>query len=133
MIICLLSLPTLFKDKFYSLEEGIYNTYKHSEIVINNSIRNSFFKTPTLHLSCLGMCTHRKLYTQLDYNPSFRLSIILILAGDVSINPGPKTFQNMRFATTNLRSVIYKTAALSDLMLSKHRHFSFDKNMAINI
>ena len=75
---------------------------------------------PALHLSYLGLCTHRKLYTKSGGNPSFRLSIILLLAGDVSINPGPKTFQNMRFATTNLRYVRHKYAALSDLMLSKH-------------
>ena len=28
LVICLLSLPTLFKDKCYSLEDDIYNTYK---------------------------------------------------------------------------------------------------------
>ena len=55
-----------------------------------------------------------------NYHLSFRLSIILLLAGDISINPGPKTFQNMRFATTNVRSVRHKSAALSDLILSKH-------------
>ena len=118
LVICLLSLSTLFKDKCYSLEEDIYNAYRHSEIFINNSIRISFSKTPPLHLSCLGLCTHRKLYTKSGCDPSFRLSIILLLTGDVSINPGPKTFQNMRFPTTNLQSVRHKSAALSDLMLS---------------
>ena len=59
LVVCLLSLPILFKDKCYSLEDDIYKTYKHSEIFINNSIRISFSKTPALHLSCLGLCTHR--------------------------------------------------------------------------
>ena len=106
LVVCLLSLSALFKDKCYSLGEDIHNTYKHSEIFINNNIRISFSKTPSLHLSSLGLCTHRNLPTKYGCNPSFRLSIILLLAGDVSINPGSKTFQNMRFATTNLRSVI---------------------------
>ena len=81
LVICLLSLSTLFKEKW---------------------------------------CTHRKWSTKSGCNPSFRLSIILLLADDVSINPGPKTFQNMCFATTNVRSVCHKSAALSDLILSKH-------------
>ena len=33
LVIYLLSLPTLFKDKCCALEEDIYNTYKHSEII----------------------------------------------------------------------------------------------------
>ena len=83
MVICLLPL-SLFKDKYYSLEENIYNTYKHSEIFINNSIRIRFSKTPALQVFCLGLCTHRKVCTKSGCNPSFRLSIILLLAGDVS-------------------------------------------------
>ena len=120
LVICLLSLSTLFKEKCYYFEEDIYNTYRHSEIFINNSIRISFSQTSPLHLSCLGLCTHRKWSTKSGCNPSFRLSIILLLAGDVSIYPGTKTFQNMRFATTNVLSVRNKYAALSDLILSKH-------------
>ena len=115
-----LSLSTLFKEKCYSSEEDIYITCRHSEIFINNSVRISFSRTSPLHLSCLGLCTYRKWSTKSGCNPSFSLSIILLLAGDVSINPGPKTFQNMRFATTNVRSVRHKSAALSDLILSKH-------------
>ena len=65
LVICLFSLPTLFKDKCCSLEEDIYNTYKHSEIFIDNSIRITFSKTPALHLSCLGICTHRNLYKKI--------------------------------------------------------------------
>ena len=124
LVVCLLSLPTLFKDKCYSLEDNIYNTYKQSDIFVNNIIQISFSKTSTLHLSCLGLCTvhctHRKFNTKSGCNPSFRLSIILLLAGDVSIGPGPKTFQDIPFDTTNLRSVHHKSAALSDVMLPKH-------------
>ena len=74
---------------------------------------------PNPQITSVSM-THRTLYTTSGCNPSFRLSIILLLGGDISINPGPKTFQNMHFATTNLRSVHHKSAALSDLMLFKH-------------
>ena len=62
LVVCLLSLPTLFKDKCYFLGEDVYNTYKHSDIFINNSIRISFSKTPALNLSCLGLCTHTTVY-----------------------------------------------------------------------
>ena len=51
-------------------------------------------------------------------NPSLKLSLLLI-SGDVSLNPGPNVSCNMRFATTNLRSVRQKSAALSDLISSK--------------
>ena len=44
---------------------------------------------------------------------------MLMLAGDVSINPWPAPSHNVRFATTNIRSVRSKTASLGDLLLSK--------------
>ena len=45
----------------------------------------------------------------------------------------PKTFQNMRFARTNLRYVCHKCAALPDLMLSKHIHFSHNRSMLLSM
>ena len=59
------------------------------------------------------------MYNKCGHNPSLKLSLLLLLSGDVSLNPGPNRSCNMRFATTNLRSVRQKYAALSDLISSK--------------
>ena len=76
-------------------------------------------KTSALTLSCLGLCTQNTLYKKCSHNPSLKLSLLLLLSGDVSLNPGPNRSCNMRFATTNLRSVGQKYAALSDIISSK--------------
>ena len=79
---------------------------------ISNQITNSFDSLP-----CLSVCLHRKVSPVL----SFRLSFLLILAGDVSLNPGPKsTLNNLTFGLVNARSVKNKTAAVSDLVSSKN-------------
>ena len=108
-----LLLATLVRDTGVSLADDICNAYLHSNIFIDNSTRLSFSKTPALTLSCLGLCTQNTLYKKCGHNPS------LLLSGDVSLNPGPNRSCNMRFATTNLRSVRQKSAALSDLISSK--------------
>ena len=46
------------------------------------------------------------------------LFLILLLAGDVSLNPGPER-PNLRLATINTRSMRDKAPALSDLVVSK--------------
>ena len=86
---------------------------------IDNSTRISFSKMPALTLSCLGLCTQNTLFKKCGHNPSLKLLLLLLLSGDVSLNPGPNISCNMRFATTNLRSVRQKSAALSDLISSK--------------
>ena len=59
LVICILSLPTLSKDKCNSLEDDISDTYKHSEIFINNSIRNKLFEN-----SCIAYFLSWAIYTQ---------------------------------------------------------------------
>ena len=55
--------------------------------------------------------------------PTFKLVLILLLAGDVSLNPGPVTRHNIRLATTNIRSISEKKpASLTDLIISKTIH-----------
>jgi hypothetical protein len=54
--------------------------------------------------------------TKLDFNSAF----LLLLAGDVSVNPGPITQQHkLRIGTINARSMRDKAPALHDLVLSK--------------
>ena len=116
-----LLLASIVRDERVSVADDICNAYLtlHSTIFINNSTRISFSKTPALTLSCLGLCTQNTLYKKCGHNPSLQLSLLLLLSGDVSLNPGPNISCNMRFATTNLRSLRQKSAALADLISSK--------------
>ena len=50
------------------------------------------------------------------------LSLLLLLAGDVSLNPGPVA-PNLRLGTVNARSMRDKAPALSDLVVSKGTDF----------
>ena len=110
-----LLLATIFRDTGVPPADYICNAYLHSNIFIDNATRLSFSKTPALTVSCLGLCTQNTLYKKCGHNPSLKLSLLLLLSGDVSLNPGPNRSCNMRFATTNLRSVRQKSAALSVL------------------
>ena len=114
-----LILATIVRDTGVYLADDICNAYLHSNIFIDNSTRLSFSNTPALTLSCLGLCTQNTLYKKCGHKPSLKLSLLLLLSGDVSLNPGPNRSCNMRFATTNLRFVRQKSAALSDLISSK--------------
>ena len=53
--------------------------------------------------------------------PSLKLAILLLLAGDVSLNPGPSTCSTDRvgLATLNARSMKNKAASLADMVSSK--------------
>ena len=114
-----LFLATLVRDEGVSLADDICNAYLQSHIFMDNSTRISFSKTPALTLFCLGLFTQNTLYKKCCHNQSFKLSLLLLLLGDVSTNPCPNISCNMRFATTNLRYVRQKSAALSDLIPSQ--------------
>ena len=51
-------------------------------------------------LPCLNICFNRKLLPILRSTPTFKLAIILLLAGDVSLNPGPAVKRNVRLILT---------------------------------
>ena len=70
-------------------------------------------------LSCLNLCFNRKLLSIPRSTPTFKLALILLLSGDLSLNPGPVVRHNVRLATTNIRSIREKTASLTDLIISK--------------
>ena len=53
--------------------------------------------------------------------PSFKLAILLLLAGDVSLNPGPfGSNERLKIATMNVRSIKPKTAPFSEYVTSKN-------------
>ena len=77
---------------------------------------------PTLNkLPCLFVCTHRKLFSPTIYRPrsNLFLPLILLLSGDVSLNPGPTISNRIRTATVNVRSIRQKSASFSDLVTTK--------------
>ena len=69
-------------------------------------------------LPCLNLCFNRKLLPVPRSMPTFKLAIIILLAGDVSLNPGPAVRRNIRLATTNVQSIRGKTASLNDSLIS---------------
>lgn len=71
-----------------------------------------FDTLPTLH-----MCCDRKLLPLPRSHLHFSTALLLLLSGDVSVNPGPP--RSLRVATINARSMRDKAPALSDLIISK--------------
>ena len=47
------------------------------------------------------------------------LTIYILVAGDIHMNPGPPIMQNIRLATRNVRFVHNKSASITDLVISK--------------
>ena len=90
---------------------NISPTHKNTQFV--------FLFTQLRNLPCLNLCFSRKLLPILRSRPTFKLVIIILLEGDISLNPGPAVRRNIRLATTNVLSVRDKTASLSDLFNSK--------------
>ena len=75
--------------------------------------------SPSLNtLPALNVCCNRKLLPLPRSKLGFRPSLLLLLAGDVAVNPGPVT-RNLRIGTINTRSMRDKAPALSDLVVSK--------------
>ena len=72
-------------------------------------------------LPLLNVCFNRKLLPLPPSRPSFKLAILLILAGDVSLNPGPSgPNERIKIATMNVRSIKLKTAPFSEYVTSKN-------------
>ena len=72
---------------------------------------------PTLNqLPCLTVCTDRKLSRIRLSNPNVVVSLLLLLSGDISLNPGPSPspINNVRMATINVRSISNKIASFCE-------------------
>ena len=79
---------------------------------------------PTLNqLPCLTVCTDRKLSPIPRSNPTVLTSLLLLLSGDINLNPGPISVRapinHVRMATINVRSISNKTASFCDIVESK--------------
>lgn len=88
--------------------------YPYAGVSLDTSLSPSLNTLPTLHICCnrnlLPLPTIR---TKLGVRPL----LLLLLAGDVAVNPGPFT-HNLRIGTVNARSMRDKAPSLSDLVLS---------------
>ena len=81
----------------------------HINISPTTRIKNSL---SFLHsLPCLNLCFNRNLLPIHLSTPTFKLAIVLLLAGDVCLNHGSAIMRNIQLATTNVQSVRVKTAS----------------------
>ena len=72
-------------------------------------------------LPLLNVCFNRKLLPLPPSRPSFKLAILLLLAGDVSLNPGPfGSNEGIKIATMNVRSIKPKTAPFSEYVMNMY-------------
>lgn len=70
---------------------------------------------PSLNtIPCLHICSNRRLLPIPKTRTDFNTSLLLLLAGDVSLNPGP-----LRVGTVNTRSYRDKAPVVSDLVVSR--------------
>ena len=89
-------------------------------------IFSTFFQ---ISVPTLNICYNRKLLPIPKSQPSLKLAILLLLAGDVSPTPGPSTCSTdrVRLATINARSMKNKAASLADILesfdLEQHVNF----------
>lgn len=92
----------------------------HSDHQID-SIRLSRGLSPSLEsIPTLLFCHTSRPLHQPRVRLSFGWSLLLLLAGDVSTNPGPRACgRNLRLGTVNVRSMRDKSAVLSDLVVSQ--------------
>ena len=94
----------------------INNPARVSVCYYNNTLAISRTLSPSLEsIPSLFLCGNRKMRPPLI---DFDFSSILLLAGDVSLNPGPSV-HGLRLRTVNARSMQDKAPALSHLVTSK--------------
>ena len=88
-------------------------SYHKDSIEISRALSPSLEKIPSLFL-----CANRKMRPPPRVKLNLGLSLLLLLAGDVSLNPGPER-PNLRLGTVNARSMRDKAPVLSDFVVSK--------------
>ena len=105
-------------------------TFRDSEFKLCSTRKTDCFELtdridvsiPTLsQLPCLTVCTDLKLSPIPRSNPNVLVSLLLLLSGDISLNPGPSPsrINNVRIATINVRSISKKIASFCAIVESK--------------
>ena len=84
-----------------------------------DSLEISRAMSPSLErIPCLYLCANRRMRLPPRVKLNIGLSLLLLLAGGVSLDPGPVA-PNLRLGTVNARSMRDKAPALSDLGVSR--------------
>ena len=87
--------------------------YDKDSFVISRALSPSLERIPSLFLSA-----SRRMLLPPHVKLNLGFSLLMLLAGDVSLNPGPAA-PNLRLGTVNARSMRDTAPALSDLVVSK--------------
>ena len=99
------------------IEANVHQPSSLTNIMFSNLVKKA-------KLPLLNVCFNRKLLPLPPSRPSFKLAILLLLAGDVSLNPGPSgSNERIKIATMNVRSIKPKTAPFSEYVTSKNLDF----------
>ena len=90
-------------DELASCGRTIFETNCHQPSSLTNIVFSNLVKAK---LPLLNVCFNRKLLPLPPCRPSFKLAILLLLEGDVSLNPGPPGLnERIKNATMNVRSI----------------------------
>ena len=95
-----------------------------NKFLLSTSISTSFSKIPVpnslfLHLQCCCIWRIGRLPLSMHSTAhSSAFELILLLSGDIALNPGPIPTHDFRFGFTNIRSIKNKSASLSQLLIS---------------
>ena len=103
-------------DELSSCGPTIFETNCHQPLLLPNIMFSNLVKAKLL---LLHVCFNQKVLPLPPSRPSFKLAILLLLAGDVSLNPGPFGLnERSKIATMNVRSIKPNTAPFSEYVTS---------------
>jgi len=128
-IACNLSFSLTLHTFFITTQRNVPLSYVDVKVVINkNYILAYYMSDPIWETVCKlkSNCSSRVItfspphsLTHISKFCNMFLTICILLAGDIHMNPGPPILQNIRFATSNVRSVHDTSASITDLVISK--------------
>ena len=105
-------------DELASCGPTIFEKNCHQPLSLTNIMFSNLVKAK---LPLFNVCFNRKLLPLPPSRPSFKLAILLLLAGDVSLNPGHSgSNKRIKIATMNAGYIKPKTAPFSEYVTSKN-------------
>ena len=110
-----LSLSLAWQDPGFCINRParILVCYYNNMLAISRALLPSLASIPSLFL-----CDNRKMWPPPRVQVDFDFSLLLLLAGDVSLSPGPSE-RGLRLGSVNAHSMRDKVPVLSDLVTSK--------------
>ena len=110
-----LSLSLAWRDPGFciNLLDRVLICHYNNALTICRALSPSLESVPSIFLCC-----NRKMRPPPRVQLGFKFSLLILHAGDVSLNPGPGV-RGLHLGTVNAHSMQYKAPALSDLVASK--------------